>query len=181
MRLSKRWFALVVMSPCLIFSLGICTYLYTWAQTIPWGMMGGDCPEASSYGGFSVSARVVDVQGNPVAGVPFRIRKAEGVCPQSEEFEYISVTDGEGAFSSAGPLYLGDPPVEIAIAPEGYERCTVLYDESWSAQIELVFTLNDHVEVEGGATISETSQSLDGVWHESQRLGHMVGLGDCSS
>jgi hypothetical protein len=95
--------------------------LFIIVRNTPFGMFGGDCPDASSYGSVTIRGLAQDLDGNPVEGVVIQVQKAEGGCPQSiDENVYLTSTT-DGKFEGGVSHMLGDPLIHINVAADGYQ------------------------------------------------------------
>ena len=119
--------------------------------SMPIGMMGGDCPEALSYGSMSIEGQVVDGDGNPLEGVTVAFNKEEGICPQLGRGHIVAESDAEGAFSGDFSVHLGDPAVQGRVIADGYDLCEFSFSSAstQSAEVILKITLAKDIHVQG--------------------------------
>ncbi|MEZ4670170.1 MAG: hypothetical protein R3E39_19870 [Anaerolineae bacterium] len=127
-----------------------CWYFYALTR-VPFGMMGGDCPESTSYGSVSFTGSVTASESNADVEVHIVANKPKGLCPQSEAINNVDsiVRPGDSFIRQYG-IHLGDPVVKITISADGFDSCELGFsgqNTSFDEKIDLQIILDEHLTV----------------------------------
>ncbi|MCA0457172.1 MAG: hypothetical protein LCI00_24585 [Chloroflexi bacterium] len=133
---------------------------------MPFGMMGGDCPERTSYTSVEITGNVVNNSANPNAKVSILANKPKGACPQSEAInnQEMIIVAGEEFGASYG-MYLGDPNLKVVISTEGYDSCELRFSGAAAQEkMDLQITLGSELLIAAKTERSRYSMDDKGQW-----------------
>ncbi len=134
--------------------LVVCSGATIWGinifRNMDFGMMGGDCPEMTSYGGVSITGQVVTDSNNSNKEIHIIANKPKGGCPQSVAIDKQEFVVQAGDKISTGyDIHLGDPALEITINAAGYDSCELIFTSAIpSEDVDWKITLGDKLIVE---------------------------------
>jgi hypothetical protein len=130
-KLKRRRIILIALSIFLLLLCGSTLWVVNVIRHLPLGMMGGDCPESSSYGNVSITGNVINNTNDPNAEIHIVANKPKGGCPQSEEINNQEmVVHGGDKIATGYGMHLGDPNLVLMISATGFDSCELRFSSN---------------------------------------------------
>ncbi len=129
---------------------GVTFWIINTIRNIDFGMMGGDGPESTSYGGVSITGKMVADSNNSNKEIHIVANKPKGGCPQSQAINNQELVVNSGDKIAVGyGIHLGDPDLKITISAEGYDSCELRFSSAIpTEEVDWQITLGKELIVE---------------------------------